>query len=292
MPNISASTLEAHLNDICNVSPFLDSEIYDITKCSIVQFRDYVNASSARLHLVAKRFADLGYQTTFEGVPFLGFRSQNGYFSKSKKPEILLVAHHDYRAGKGADDNASGLAVLLQLAEFFKDKDLGLLFVSTDLEEHSLGGSERFANILSCKPPKPKYVICIDSIGSNSDICVSKAFCQTHSNDRSKFKEFTYCDEGIVNRLISVAEAFGHNLVKAYVVDSGNDALSFARYNLPVVSIGSFHNIGLRYDGGFLWLPNFAKVIHTNNDIPSNLSLDNLVKVSEIVASFIQKYSS
>jgi hypothetical protein len=72
---------------------------------------------------------------------------------KGRSPElVLLAAHHDARGvvdgrvQNGADDNASGVAVLIEVARSWKGKvpDRTLCFVSFDAEEKGLLGSREF----------------------------------------------------------------------------------------------------------------------------------------------------
>jgi hypothetical protein len=63
--------------------------------------------------------------------------------------EILVVAHHDQAPTtvEGADNDASGISILLQLAEIFAVEaphPYTLVFVSTDAEEYGMLGSRRY----------------------------------------------------------------------------------------------------------------------------------------------------
>ena len=66
-----------------------------------------------------------------------------------RNEEILVVAHHDQASTtvEGADNDASGIAILLQLAEIFAGEarpQYTLVFVSTDAEEYGMLGSRRY----------------------------------------------------------------------------------------------------------------------------------------------------
>ncbi|MCH7662729.1 MAG: M28 family peptidase [Chloroflexi bacterium] len=68
-----------------------------------------------------------------------------------REEEILIVAHHDQAPTtiEGADNDGSGIAILLHLAELFaKDPELtySLTFVSTDAEEYGMIGTKRFVD--------------------------------------------------------------------------------------------------------------------------------------------------
>lgn len=63
--------------------------------------------------------------------------------------EILVVAHHDQASTtiQGADNDGSGIAILLHLAEIFdaeKPLKYTLVFVATDAEEYGMLGSRRY----------------------------------------------------------------------------------------------------------------------------------------------------
>lgn len=63
--------------------------------------------------------------------------------------EILIVAHHDQSPAtvQGADNDGSGIAILLQLAQIFTSEptsEYTLTFLSTDAEEYGMIGSRRY----------------------------------------------------------------------------------------------------------------------------------------------------
>jgi hypothetical protein len=88
---------------------------------------------------------------------------------------IIVSAHYDHlgvRGGKiyrGADDNASGVSMLLEVAEQFAQLETrpkrSLVFVGFDLEEHMLWGSRWFAAHPPWELEKVKLFITADMIG-------------------------------------------------------------------------------------------------------------------------------
>lgn len=95
------------------------------------------------------------------GINIIGVRQ-----GKSDSDKVIVVtAHYDHlgiREGEiynGADDNASGVAAMLSLAEYFgKSKNQpehSILFVALDAEEQGLQG----ARALVDKPPLPRELI-------------------------------------------------------------------------------------------------------------------------------------
>lgn len=88
---------------------------------------------------------------------------------------LIVAAHHDHLGSRksgiyyGADDNASGVAMVVEVAKSLIRSDIKLdrsvLFVSFDLEEHLLFGSRWW----TAHPPVPlediKFVIVADMLG-------------------------------------------------------------------------------------------------------------------------------
>lgn len=79
------------------------------------------------------------------------------------QPKLWVLAHYDHLGPgyPGADDNASGVAVLLALARALPARDIAL--IATDSEERGLFG----AKALLAAPPLtlPKLVINLDMVG-------------------------------------------------------------------------------------------------------------------------------
>lgn len=94
---------------------------------------------------------------------------------------IIICAHYDHlgmigsRFYPGANDNASGVAALLELARVFgrlKESGNGvksnLIFIAFDGKEADMAGSRHFARNLKIHPGRIKYVINIDQIATTA----------------------------------------------------------------------------------------------------------------------------
>lgn len=92
--------------------------------------------------LVTAQLRALGYRVVLQ--PFRlpkGGASANVVAVPRGLPRVLLVAHLDgVRAGPAANDNASGVAVLLELARALRGEE-GVLLVATGAEERVVTGS-------------------------------------------------------------------------------------------------------------------------------------------------------
>ena len=76
--------------------------------------------------------------------------------------DVLLMAHLDtVRCSTGADDNASGVAVTLEVARQLRGRDHRVVIALVDLEELWHLGSRELARTL----PRPGLVVCLDAVG-------------------------------------------------------------------------------------------------------------------------------
>ena len=112
---------------------------------------------------ISERFAEIGLKT-FDSSYQHKFSSRKtqginvlGYIEGKKKDVIVISAHFDHvgiiggEVYNGADDNASGVAVLLSLAKYFAayKPQQTLIFAAFDGEEAGLLGARAFVN----RPP-------------------------------------------------------------------------------------------------------------------------------------------
>ncbi len=87
---------------------------------------------------------------------------------KSNLPPILIGAHYDGVPGTpGADDNATGVAVLLELATVFSATPLKhpVQLVAFDMEEYDRAGSFAYAQYLKNKQQKLRLMLSLEMLG-------------------------------------------------------------------------------------------------------------------------------
>jgi aminopeptidase YwaD len=85
-----------------------------------------------------------------------------------RSPPILIAAHYDsIFQGPGADDNASGLAVLLEMAQAFAQEPARspLRLVAFDLEEPGLLGSRAYAQHLAQSRQPLRLMLSLEMLG-------------------------------------------------------------------------------------------------------------------------------
>lgn len=117
---------------------------------------------------------------------------------KAKKDKIVIVcAHYDtYRDSPGADDNASGVAAVLEIASRLKDRSPAktvkfITFTNEELEaiaEDKDVGSFRYAKRAREADENIDAVVCLDMLGYYSD--------EPESQKRPFLLSFIYPDKG------------------------------------------------------------------------------------------------
>ena len=148
---------------------------------------------SAATYLIAK-FADMGYVANAQRVSFqsYGYETVNVVVNKDNATAtdcIVIGAHYD-SYGVGANDNASGVVALLQIAKQLKDVELpfDVYFVAFGGEEQGLLGSQCFVDSFSQTYKLPlssiRLMINMDSIANGDNLYIH---CENKSTTLSNF---------------------------------------------------------------------------------------------------------
>ena len=120
---------------------------------------------------IEKELASYGLAVESDTFPYQGknFRNIVGRLSAQRGASLIILgAHFDSVEGTpGADDNASGLAVLLEAARLLSRARLRseLLFCAFNLEELNMIGSTYFAKKLKAAEVKVDAMISLEMIG-------------------------------------------------------------------------------------------------------------------------------
>ena len=110
------------------------------------------------------------------------YQTQNvvGYIPGDKHPEkyFFLSAHYDHlgRMGEnayfpGGNDNASGVALMMDLARYFTENppDFSIVFIAFGAEETGLEGSKYFSRHMPVDAEKVMFSLNLDMVGTGSD---------------------------------------------------------------------------------------------------------------------------
>lgn len=148
---------------------------------------DYITSELRRYgYDVSVQSYPVGYYKTSNGVEGNVYKNLIAEIKGSKAPEKILVvgAHYDTVTGTpGADDNASGIAGLLELARLLRNNsfDKTVRFVAFTLEEppffrSRFMGSYVYTKSLNEKNTIIEGMICLEMIGYFTDIPKSQYF--------------------------------------------------------------------------------------------------------------------
>jgi hypothetical protein len=189
---------------------------------------------------------------------------------------IVIGAHYDHLGMRGntvfngSDDNASGVAGLLALADKWTESRVvppcNILFASWTAEEKGLIGSEYYVSTLS-KPQKVKLYINMDMISRsvNEDTTRRQLSIGTRNSDKY-IRDLAQKINTTINPpfVLDLWDVTGH---------SGSDYASFTAKNIPIMT----YNTGLHDD------------YHTPRDIPATADLVKMGDVLKLVNSSLQE---
>lgn len=234
------------------------------TSQTYLQLQSFVNAFPIRsgteyearvTSYLAEQFVSFGYTTQVQTVPYedYGYQTYNaiGIKDNPNTTECIVIGAHYDSIGEGANDNASGIVALLQIAEKLKDVDLpfDVYFVGFGGEEQGLYGSKYFVSQFSLKYNIPlnsiRVMFNIDSIANGDKLYVQ---CENKSTDLQKFILQNASENSTLNRKpyavgVYNADAWGYGY---YETIQGSDHTPFRVEGVPVASFfsGNFKNWG------------------------------------------------
>ena len=185
---------------------------------------------------------------------------------------IIISAHFDHigvqdgKIIKGAIDNASGVAVLLELAETLKNKyniekpEFDIIFCAFNGEEEALKGSRNFIEDMNGKYDS-LININIDSVGYKDG------------------RKVTFLDKNMDTSLyLPMKEVIENNGLEVELdtdLKGTADSVEFDQAGIPSICIID---------------ENVKAVIHTENDTPDLIDYDRLDKIVKSVYDFVSSY--
>ena len=230
-------------------------------------------------------FADLGYDLSIQGG---GNFCTNIVAAKgpSQGPLFVVGAHYDSVPGSpGADDNASGVAALLEVAEAFTSVRLKtrVLFVAYDREEDGLLGSDSHVRFLSDIKAKVRGMLSLEMLGYTS---ASQARVPGVKVARTAGDFLAVVANGNkASKALQDAFEDGPLPLERVIVQEGTQAAQLARLS----DHGSFWKVGwpavLVTDTAFLRNPHY----HKASDTPDTLDMEFLKLSTEAVTSAVTR---
>jgi len=146
----------------------------------------YTQLNAAKKY-ISEKLSSWGYMVKFQNYNVYGKEVSNIIAEKAStnpnKEVIIVGAHYDTCYNPGADDNASGVAAILELARWFKDKNTNknIRFIAFVNEEPpffhtSIMGSRVYAKKLRADNEKVSAIIIFEMIGRYSNELFSQRY--------------------------------------------------------------------------------------------------------------------
>ena len=179
----------------------------------IVRERDPYLASEGHFFVkqyIREQLAQWGTVTTHE-FEVKGQKHENLILNlpaakQQQLPPILIGAHYDAVPGTpGADDNGTGVAVLLELAAAFATKltKYPIQIVAFDMEEYGLLGSKAYAAYLKENQQDLRLMLSLEMLGYRNDLDDSQQY-------PADFLQYFYPSKGnfiaLVSNLITIPD--------------------------------------------------------------------------------------
>jgi Zn-dependent M28 family amino/carboxypeptidase len=227
-----------------------------------------------------EEFVKAGWQVEVQKTEALGHRIENLIAKRSEEsPQIILGAHYDTRMFAdsdpnpanhpmpvpGANDGASGVAVLLELARSLPVDSVPMWLVFFDAEDNgriegwdwTLGSPEFVRN----NPVQPRAVIIVDMIG-DADLNIYK--------ERNSNPELT-------DQIWEAARnlGYGSKFILEYKYSMQDDHQPFLQAGIPAVLI-------IDFDYPY-W--------HTTQDTPDKVSAESLEIVGKTLWTWVTQQS-
>jgi hypothetical protein len=215
---------------------------------------------------------------------------------------ILVSAHYDSAGGPGAADNASGVALLLEIARYFKQKPvqpgLQIEFAALGAEEIGLLGSKAFLVRHAATLSQYDLDFNIDTVGGNEGIYIEMragvdgaasrpGVSQIPASlaDKAELdgsKRWRWLKPEVTTLLASCVPAWLQEEISTAAAElgcafkpsnfMGSDHLTFAQAGIPSTDIATS-----------------GSVTHVPGDTADKISLPNLEKVAALVSRVIEK---
>lgn len=223
--------------------------------------------TAERARGVELRAPDLWTRGSRKGVNIVGRLPGRDPFLKDRV--IVIGAHYDHlgiaesgEVFRGADDNASGVAALLQAAEMLANRHALLqrtvVFVLFDGEEWGLAGSRAFLAARVVPPERIEAMLNVDSVGRNVE---DRVYLVGASH---------YPELGAV--AARWAQAIGLTLgpdIDRYAYERGSDHWPFARRGIPALDL----------------FASDYRAIDSLGDVPDKVDAAHVGRVARLLAS-------
>lgn len=245
---------------------------------------EYLSDLFSKIRLISMFGEDYKHEYTQEVYKTYGLIAEDDYgevktinnivgkIEGTSNNAVIISAHFDHigiqdgRIIKGAIDNASGVAVLLDLAETLNNKysiekpEFDIIFCAFNSEENGLIGSKKFIEDIDGKY-NSLININIDSVGYNDG---GKVTFLDENTDTSLYEPMK-----------KIIENNGLEVELDTDLKGTADSVAFDKVGIPAICIID---------------ENVKEVIHTENDVPELIDYERLDKIVKSVYDFVSSY--
>mgnify|MGYP000423163718 FL=1 len=245
---------------------------------------EYLSDLFSKIRLISMFGEDYKHEYTQEVYKTYGLIAEDDYgevktinnivgkIEGTSNNAVIISAHFDHigiqdgRIIKGAIDNASGVAVLLDLAETLNNKysiekpEFDIIFCAFNGEENGLTGSRKFIEDIDGKY-NSLININIDSVGYKDGRKVTFLDANTNTSLYEPMK--------------TVIENNGLEVELDTDLKGTADSVVFDKVGIPAICIID---------------ENVKEVIHTENDVPELIDYERLDKIVKSVYDFVSSY--
>jgi hypothetical protein len=289
-PRFSATRVIKTIKEICAASQYYPPSL-DQFQLAGDELRKYLDLSFARLHIYESKIKQCDYKTQWRMFTYNGQAAFNSFaFPKQgiRANSVLFIAHHDYCAGLGAEDNATSLALMAELAR--QCTNCRICFASFDLEEPGYKGSAHFvANLSEQEHSMIKIVIDLECLGSGKDLVIANQVGKAISDDE------------LVLDLHAIAKQRGYKFSSASFPCFFADHIPFWQAGFKTAQVTSCdldHVVTpdmLRAELAFLQAGGVREggsVVHSKNDLPRFIKKQNLKQIGDVLVEFVKTHFS
>jgi len=230
-------------------------------------------------------------------VAFMGSKAEDAR-------EIIISAHYDsYKTSPGADDNGSGVGVLLELAKHFKKlkipDNFRIIFIAFGAEEAALVGSREYLKSHSKSLENCQLLINLDQVGGSDVIAIEMNGGVAGMPEKKGINQIPECisgrsGEGIESqwKLLEplVMKPFIASNHPQWLVDDIKAIIKELDLKVtPSINLGSdqmvFTQAGIPSTG----IAIFGNKVHSSFDTPDKVNSVSLRKAGEITAGVVLK---
>ena len=205
-----------------------------------------------------------GTTTTYNSHNVVAFRRADLKRKGSPKPLVIVGAHYDaVTRGEGADDNASGVGVMLEVAErlaHFKI-DYDVVFIAFGAEEAGFRGSNYFVNQMS-QADKDRAIAMINF---DSLIVGDKLYIHAGANEKTWARDAMLRLIRLRKLPIEMQPGLNPHYPAGLTPDGFSDYTAFNQAGIPIVAFEST-NWELDDLDGYTQTEDNGSFWHTPND--------------------------